>query len=281
VGNGNLVSGMTIFEAVKALELVPDVTGGDALWLHRKTEGGDWYFVCAPQGKGFRGELRFRNQGNAELWDPVTGEISALETRIDGERIIVSFDLPQAGSCFVVFRQNGKTQTPATVKKSGEKVPVQLAETWKLSFPLGWGAPDSLTTDLLKAWKDLDLSPEGKAFSGTVTYTTSFHVDEVNPETNYTLDLGRVEMIAAVSLNGKPLRTLWAPPYRINITDAVRKGGNYLSVDVTGTWFNRLVYDAGLPEDQRKTWTISGPSKESPLRESGLLGPVVLYTENR
>lgn len=279
VGIGTVVSGMTIFEAVKALELVPDVTGGDALWLHRRTEGADWYFVCAPQGKGFQGELSFRNQGNAELWDPVTGEISTLETRSNGGRTIASFDLPQAGSCFVVFRQNGKTQTPATVKKSGEKVPVQLAETWKLSFPAGWGAPESLTTDSLKAWKDLDLSPEGKAFSGTVTYITSFHVDEVNAGTNYVLDLGRVEMIAVVSINGKPIRTLWAPPYRLDISGAIRKGENNLSVEVTGTWFNRLVYDAGLPEDQRKTWTISGPSKESPLRDSGLLGPVVLYSE--
>lgn len=136
-----------------------------------------------------------------------------------------------------------------------------------------------ITADL-EAWKNLDLSPDGKAFSGTVTYTTSFNVDNLNPETNYTLDLGPVEMIAAVSLKEKPFRTLWSPPYRLDISAAVSKGENHLSGDVTSTWFNRLVYDAGLPDDQRKTWTICGPAKESELRESGLLGPVVLYAEN-
>jgi hypothetical protein len=50
-----------------------------------------------------------------------------------------------------------------------------------------------------------------------------------------------------------------------------------VQIEVTGTWFNRLVYDAGQPEEQRKTWTIDGPKKDAALRESGLLGPVELH----
>ena len=46
------------------------------------------------------------------------------------------------------------------------------------------------------------------------------------------------------------------------------------SMKITGTWFNRLAYDASLPEAERKTWTIAGPAAGSPLRESGLIGPV-------
>jgi len=37
-----------------------------------------------------------------------------------------------------------------------------------------------------------------------------------------------------------------------------------------------LAYDAAQPEGLRKTWTIAGPGAESPLRNSGLLGPVRL-----
>lgn len=86
------------------------------------------------------------------------------------------------------------------------------------AFPDGWGAPASLKADELKAWKDLDISPEGKAFSGTVTYTTSFDIENAKEYVGYSLDLGAVEMIASVSLNGKPLRVLWTPPYRLDIT---------------------------------------------------------------
>ena len=83
-------------------------------------------------------------------------------------------------------------------------------------------------------------------------------------------------MIAVVKLNGQTLRTLWTSPYKLDVSNALRAGTNELTVEVTSTWFNRLVYDAGQPEADRKTWTISGPSKDSQLRESGLLGPVVL-----
>lgn len=143
-------------------------------------------------------------------------------------------------------------------------------------FSRGVGAPSSMRLNELKPWKELDLSAEGKAFSGTATYTTRFQVKDMKPGMRFTLDLGKVDMIASVSLNGKPLRTLWCAPYRLDLGDAVRAGENVLTIEVTSTWFNRLVYDAGLPEEVRKTWTIQGPSKESPLRESGLLGPVIL-----
>jgi len=254
---------------------VPDVTGGDALWLHRQVKGADWYFVCAPEGKGFKGELSFNIAGSAEFWDPLTGETTPLETKVENNRSSVSLDLPQAGACFIVFRHNSKNTAAIKVaEKSSETIALELNNNWSLSFPGGWGAPESLSLDKLEAWKDLPVSEEGKAFSGTATYSVSFNIDEVKPETGYLLDLGQVEMIAEVSLNGKKLQALWAPPYRLNLTDALIAGKNDLSVKVTSTWFNRLVYDAGQQEENRKTWTISGPSKDSSLRESGLLGPV-------
>jgi hypothetical protein len=56
----------------------------------------------------------------------------------------------------------------------------------------------------------------------------------------------------------------------------VKQGENTLKVKVTSTWFNRLAFDASLPETERKTWTISGPKAGAKLKEYGLLGPVNL-----
>ena len=120
----------------------------------------------------------------------------------------------------------------------------------------------------------MPLSEEGKAFSGSVTYSTTFQMPDESKQ--LMLDLGKVSMIAEVTLNGKKLRTLWCTPYTLDITNDVKSGDNTLQVKVTSTWFNRLVYDAALPEADRKTWTISGPSAGSPLKEYGLLGPVTL-----
>ncbi len=69
---------------------------------------------------------------------------------------------------------------------------------------------------------------------------------------------------------------MWCAPYSVDLTSALKSGRNELVIEVTSTWFNRLVYDAGQPEGQRKTWTIEGPKAESPLRKSGLMGPVVV-----
>jgi hypothetical protein len=281
VGKGRVFSGMTLDAALNDLKIEPDVIGDGALWLHRRTEGADWYFVCAPHGSGFRGTLDFRNNGKSvEIWDPVTGEITPIAATANGNRTSVQFDLPQAGSCFVVFRhdrrQGKASQTIAGTDTGGEQ-PMPLSSPWTLAFPAGWDAPGSLQLTELKAWKDLDLSPEAKAFSGTATYTTTFTMDNLRKKTRYILDLGKVEMIAAVSLNGKPLRTLWSPPYALDVSKELQPGDNTLVVEVTSTWFNRLVHDAGQPEEQRKTWTINGPRPDMELRESGLLGPVAIY----
>ena len=165
-----------------------------------------------------------------------------------------------------------------TARKVEAAAPKDIALTapWTLAFPDGWGAPPSLRVDALKAWKDLDLPAEAKAFSGTAAYTTAFDVAEVKPNLRFMLDLGHVDMIASVTLNGKKAGTVWATPYRLDVTGAIVAGVNTLTVEVTSTWFNRLVYDAGQPEAQRKTWTISGPGKDAPLATSGLLGPVRL-----
>ena len=281
LGKGIVVAGMTLNEALNTLNIKPDVIGGDALWSHRSIDGADWYYVCAPKGGDFVGTLHFHNAiGKAEIWDPVTGEITAAEARRSGDYTSVTLNLPQAGSCFVVFRKKGGTAKVASgagnIRLSRH---ISLATPWILAFPEGWGMPATLQVKELKAWKDLDVTDEASAFSGTATYTTTFDAGEVKRGTSFMLDLGRVDMIAAVALNNQPIRTLWAPPYRVDLKEAIQSGVNTLTVEVTGTWFNRLVYDAGQPEENRKTWTISGPSKDEALRESGLLGPVVLTAQ--
>ena len=145
---------------------------------------------------------------------------------------------------------------------------------WTLRFPEGWGAPTQLDVENLMPWCELPMSEEGKAFSGSVTYSTAF--DWKNGDKQVILDLGKVSMIAEVTVNGKTLRPLWCSPYTLDISDCVKEGENTLQVKVTSTWFNRLAFDASQPEADRKTWTIEGPKAGAPLKEYGLLGPVVL-----
>ena len=128
----------------------------------------------------------------------------------------------------------------------------------------------------LKPLRELPISDEAKAFSGTMTYQTAFSVGKISKRERYQLDLGRVEQIAQVTLNGKRLQSVWTYPYKVDVTDYIKKGKNDLLIEVTNTWFNRLSYDSKQPEADRKTWTTNYPPSGSQLRDSGLIGPVVL-----
>lgn len=273
VGKGGILSGVSIEQALEILDIPADVKGDGVRWLHRKVNGADFYFVTPLQGDSFTGSVQFRATGCAELWNPVTGKMVATESEYNGGYTSVDISLPRGGSCFVVFHSGNATGERALPPAKREK---PIVGDWCLSFPAGWGAPDTLCIGDLKPWNMLDVSDEAKAFSGTVTYKTSFVADKSMLSAPLALDLGDVNMIAVVKINGKKLGTLWCEPYSIDIRDAVVEGKNELVIEVTSTWFNRLVYDASLPEAQRKTWTIAGPSANKPLRDCGLMGPVKL-----
>ncbi|MCQ2178387.1 MAG: hypothetical protein MJY42_05845, partial [Bacteroidales bacterium] len=181
-----------------------------------------------------------------------------------------------AGCCFVMFDRSKPSGKPSEMPSGVQRTisTISLDKGWALSFPEGWGAPERLETDVLKPWKDLEISEEGKAFSGTATYSRTIDLKRKDRKASYLLKLGQVEQVAKVYVNGQEIRTLWCEPYEADITQALHKGNNELVIEVTGTWFNRLVYDAGRPEQERKTWVISGPGAGEPLRASGLLGPV-------
>lgn len=270
VGKGRVVSGLNLDESLKMLRISPDVQGSGTLWLHRTSGNADWYFVTVPEGKSFDGELSFRSEGYVEIWNPVTGEIIPADYTPDGGRTLVRLSLEASESCFVVF-QEGTSPEKYTKKQKVQSIPI--TDHWTLRYPQGWGAPESIEISTLKPWKDLAVSDEARAFSGSVQYETGVVVPK-DRGYRYILELGRVDMIASVSVNGTPVRTLWSAPYSLDITDALRKGDNCISIEVTSTWFNRLVYDASLPESERKTWALKYPSKDAPLRDSGLLGPV-------
>jgi hypothetical protein len=159
--------------------------------------------------------------------------------------------------------------------------PLDLDGDWGLHFPPGWGAPEMVSLNSLISWSQ---HPDAgvKHFSGTATYQKEFEVPSsmLEPGREIVLDLGRVADFAEVRINGKPCGdVLWKPPFRVNVTGAVRAGRNALEIKVTNLWPNRLIGDAALPATERLTKVNWNPyTPDSPLLESGLLGPVKLIS---
>ncbi len=62
------------------------------------------------------------------------------------------------------------------------------------------------------------------------------------------LDLGDVQNMASVKVNGLEVGTLWKPPYRVRLDKVVRVGANTVEVAVTNVWHNRLIGQIKEPQ---------------------------------
>ncbi len=83
-----------------------------------------------------------------------------------------------------------------------------------------------------------------------------------------------------MKLNGRNLGVVWSPPFRVEVTDALRTGANDLAVEVVNFWPNRIIGDQSLPPSRRLTQTnIRKLTADTKLMESGLLGPVRVYAQ--
>jgi hypothetical protein len=277
------------------------------------------------------GETSFAVARMAEGDDPAFNIVKTLvaECEIDGKQVTLRSTDPEVislkpptphfeapaelhssadGKPFLQVWQAGQyaLQTAAgySIRFFAPKAPPagEIAGPWQVHFPPNWGAPPEITFDHLSSWSEHN-DPGVKYFSGTATYFKTVEIprDLLGKNRRLFLDLGRVEIMAQVKLNGKELGTLWKAPFMVDITDASKSGVNHLEIKVINLWPNRLIGDEQLPEDSERNpngtlrrwppWLLAGkPSptgrftfsmwrlwkKDDPLLPSGLLGPVRL-----
>jgi hypothetical protein len=216
-----------------------------------------------------------------EFWDAMSGRRreAAAWWQADS-RTVVPLQFTPYGSMFVVFRHRASTRAGGKAK---ENVPAfaplrALEGPWTVQFDPQWGGPASCEFGTLVSWTQR-LEEGIKFYSGAATYRQTFDLPKTveRKGRRLWLDLGNVKELAEVRLNGKSLGVLWAYPFRVDVTDALKARNNRLEVDVVNFWLNRIIGDQFLPPERRFTRTnIRKLTRETPLAESGLLGPVTL-----
>ncbi len=276
-----------------------------------------------------------------ELWDPENGDITPIMLYCERNGCTdVTLRLEPTESVFVVFRHAaeaakhiksagcsldscsvsmflmraeitdpGKYEFEMADGRSREidarslAKPQEINGPWEVAFDPKWGGPAKVTFEKLEDWSK---RPEAgiKYYSGAASYRRTFQVTAAEmklPHARWYLDLGKVAVMAEVRLNGQDLGIAWKPPYRVDVTKALKPGENVLDVKVVNLWINRQIGDEQLPDDCDRnpngtlkswpSWVQEGkPSptgrytfsswklwkKGDPLQESGLLGPVTL-----
>ena len=259
-------------------------------YIHYTIAESDIYFVSNQTTTRQKVNARFRVSGKQpELWDALTGEIREAGTFTQQDGLTtVPITLEPYGAMMVVFTRKipENKQGVAGQNYSDFETLAEIKGEWTVSFDPAWGGPVSVTFPELMDWTQH--SDEGiKYYSGPAVYKKKINIDfELQQESQYFLQLGSVKDvgIAEVKINGKDKGIVWSSPFRVDISDELQKGENFLEIKVVNSWYNRLVGDQTNPHKEQYTQTnivITNDFRGRPLdvislEPSGLLGPVTI-----
>jgi len=306
VGHGRVFAMASLARALNAIQLQPDFTyikpqpDSRIMFIHRQLPDGEIYFLSNRIDRAETLTASFRvSHRKPELWDPDTGLTHLASYRKAGDRTEVTVPLDRFGSQFVVFR------TPATESEHAEPAArwrqfQTLSGPWTVSFQPGRGAPATAKFEGLSDFRN-NSDPGIRYFSGMATYIHDLTLKpaDLAAGVHTWLDLGEVDDLAEVWVNGQLAGTTWKPPYRVDISRVVRPGHNRLEIRVVNLWVNRLIGDVQPGTQTKITFTQADgkvrpdtPAEEAaiqlrmpyaadaPLRPSGLIGPVSVLLES-
>jgi len=275
---------------------------GNLRYHKRRTADQDIFFVANRDAESSECTGVFRTDGSTpELWNPTTGSVEALPafTKEKNGTVRVPLEFASHEGYFVVFDRKATAGKGEGINFRSLK-PIQAIDgIWQVSFDPAWGGPEKpVPFTKLTDWITDERSGI-KYYSGIADYAISFDIDAGKLDAETFLDLGKVEDVARVTLNGKTIGTVWSEPYRVQIPARLLKAtGNQLNVEIANVWQNRLLGDWQVPEDrevrtlQWENGMLGGESfkagrytfstmtvDKGRLFPSGLLGPVQVLTE--
>jgi hypothetical protein len=245
-------------QALQALGVAPILSEATCglRWKARQLDDGMLFFLSNFETAGtFEAKLRVTGKV-PELFNPATGEIRKLaryKAEKDGTRICINVK-DGSDSFFVIFREKQKMASVVKVQADGKDVgPGDLALYYDKKNRLtaeSRSKGSSVLTMSDGTTKTVSVEKDSESLSITGEWTTT-NKDEkgfsVFKEIAFTvpvefgkgqkveLDLGMIEVMAQVTLNGREYETLWMPPYALDVTEVLKSGDNKLKVLVTST----------------------------------------------
>ena len=259
-------------------------------YIHYSIGASEIFFITNQSTDKKEMSCQFRVSGlQPELWDALSGEIRDAKAFYQHDGLTeVPLKLEPYASVFIVFNKEIPRNKQGNEKHNHPeyKILQEISGSWEVSFDPGWGGPAYVTFPELMDWTQH--TNEGiKYYSGAAIYKKTFSIDfKPLKDKEYFLQLENIKDvgIAEVIINGTEKGVLWTPPFRVDISEELHEGKNYLEVKVVNSWYNRVAGDQTYPGKKQYTNTNielindyrGRPRKEIALEPSGLLGPVTL-----
>lgn len=212
-------------------------TGNSPLrYTHRREAGRDIYFLFNGSADPLRGRLMLRCAAQPEMWNPVDGERRAVKEHVtEAGRTSFEVDMAAGESLFIVA--GGGDAAVAAARRVGG-YPFEYRWDVEFSSPLA----ESFSTTMYDL-KNLSLNDDRRIrfFSGCTTYRSLFEVRKPVGCDRVELVMREVGTTAKVWINDRYVGGVWAAPYRLDVTDAVRNGMNSIRIETADTWVNAIV----------------------------------------
>jgi len=203
------------------------------------------------------------------IWDLQTGERYRFTLDRNGSR---TFDIGPAESYLIVFdkKKKGQTWQPLIERFRNDRLMADISEDWDVELI------DSMKDTTSYAHFDtlIDLKDnEGfKYFAGTIVYRKTINIAN-SGET--ILNLGLVEGVSEVIVNGKSAGVQYFGRRLYDISDLMKSGDNDIEVRVTTTLGN---YMKSLPDSNRVAYVYVNCKKRfQDFQPQGMMGPVTLF----
>ena len=190
-----------------------------------------------------------------EQWDALSGQVLRGGPISEGTELT----LHPYEATVTVLGESGLSESEHHIWRSDSDRSVPLSGPWFVAY----GNEPAQPVDLPHIWED---EPGRQHYSGAATYTTSIDLDAADGRVSIdfgdpeVLDGGATERglvgpsyrvavrgpvgeVAQVRVNDIDCGLAWAPPYRVEITAALRSGTNKIEIIVYNTAANALAAD--------------------------------------
>ena len=292
-GKGNIITGKNYNELFDAAGIQGEsfVTQFNGQCIRRKNESGYHYFFTMLTNNTIDGWVQLGVKATSALFfDPLNGTSGKARIRDNNGKTEVYIQLQPGQSIILKTFTDEDVNVPTRnyYQPSNEKI--ILKNGWKLSFIESEPAIEgTFDIDTLGSWTNLP-NENARKNTGTAQYRITFNIDKLSAD-EYWLSLGDVRESARVWVNGVPVDTLFAVPFKTTVGKYLKQGENTLEIEVTNLPANRIAdYDRrGIVWRIFHDINIVDVNYEKTLYDkwdvvpSGLLGPVMIegvYTKN-
>ncbi|HVS69948.1 MAG TPA: glycosyl hydrolase [Phycisphaerae bacterium] len=252
-------------------------------YIHRSLKDGDVYFFFNESDQPQSRNVTLAGAGTPQLWDPSIGQIEPLANfSHTADSTTLPITLQGQESRFIVLSPQPNSAAQADVKMT-------LDGDWTISLN------DKSLTSPLKSWQDLSLDAGATPVHYHKTFTPPANLP---PNVPLFLDLGTVNEVARVTINGHALPPRSWAPFQWNVTPDLKPGDNTLDIDVQvpATGFGRGNFGGGAGNRAGRAGrgargnragnatapgrnAARGPAAPAAPTPSGLLGPVRIITQ--